>query len=144
MLCHSLMLPVATYFSARFCRGSRSPRADGLDREAALLTSSEVSDVSSEGGLNASLVVAAITGIGEEVEADSCGYDGDVGESTKLTPSVRRLGSFAVVALPEVTSKASLFYQSGAMKSGNFRSVQHLQAKQPTNCKAEKRISKAS
>lgn len=65
---------------------SRSPRPDGLDREADLIASANASDCSSEEE-HAGASLAMTTNCDEEPEAepevDSCGYEGDVGESSK-------------------------------------------------------------
>ena len=82
-----------------------------LGIEAAVLDSAEASDASSGGGgyaepspaLAASTLAASTAG---EAEADSCGYEGDVGESAKLIPSVRRPASVVVVAPPGAPAKA--------------------------------------
>lgn len=76
-----------------------------LGRDAALLESAEASDASSGGGHveRAPALAASTAG---EAEADSCGYEGDVGESAKLFPSVRRPASVVVVAPPGAPAKA--------------------------------------
>lgn len=74
-----------------------------------MLASAEASDASSEGRqVETSLPLAASTG--GEAEADSCGYEGDVGESTKLTSSVRRLANVVVIPPRGVSAKASTLY----------------------------------
>lgn len=86
-------------------------QARDLSREAALLESLEASDASSGRGghveplpaLAASTLAASTAG---EAEADSCGYEGDVGESAKLIPSVRRPASVVIVAPPGAPAKA--------------------------------------
>lgn len=88
---------------------SRSPQSDGLDREAGLLASAEVSDVSSEGGQVEAPLAVTVASTGEDAEADSCGYEGDVGESTKLPPSLRRPADVVVVAPSgQVSSKVTI------------------------------------
>lgn len=83
-----------------------------MDRVAALLASAEESDASSEDRqTEASLRLAA--GTGGEAEADSCGYEGDVGESANLNPSVRRPAAMVVVAPPGVSAKVSRQYAVG-------------------------------
>lgn len=76
-----------------------SSRADGFDRDADLFVSLDASDYSSDGGqVEASLAMATGGAVDAEAEADSCGYEGDVGEGTrKFTAAVRRA---AVIAPP--------------------------------------------
>lgn len=74
-----------------------------LDRGAALLESAEASDASSRGDRVEPAPALAASTAGE---ADSCGYEGDVGESAKLIPSVRRPASVVVVAPSGTPAKA--------------------------------------
>lgn len=96
------------------CCRSRSPRTDGFDREAALLAGADDDDdddgdgsdaSAEEGRVEAPIALAAISDTGGDLEADSRGYEGDVGESAKLTPSVRRPASVVVVASPGLSAK---------------------------------------
>lgn len=93
-----------------WCDGNnRLAQSDGLDREAGLLASAEVSDVSSEGGQVEAPLAVTVASTGEDAEADSCGYEGDVGESTKLPPSLRRPADVVVVApTGQVSSKVTI------------------------------------
>lgn len=104
MLLHDPTVPTHWEPYICLCRSSdsgHSSRADGFDRDADLFVSLDASDYSSNGGqVEASLAMATSGDMGAEVEAeaDSCGYEGDVGEGTrKLTSSVRRA---AVIAPP--------------------------------------------
>lgn len=73
---------------------SRSPRPDGLDREAGLLESANASDGSTEeerAGASLAMATSRAEEPEAEAEADSCGYEGDTGEGNKrLSPSSRR------------------------------------------------------
>lgn len=64
-----------------------------------MFASLDASDYSSEAGhAEASLAIAVSGAVEAEAEADSCGYEGDVGEGAKkLTASARRA---AVIAPP--------------------------------------------
>lgn len=76
---------------------------DGLEAEAALLASAEASDVSSDGGKMEPMVVT--TNAEDEIEADSCGYEGDVGESTKLAHALRRPSSLVLITPQGIAAK---------------------------------------
>lgn len=114
--------PETPYFSS--C-DRHSPRADGMDQEAALLSSAEASDASSSGrqGEDLLAVGASTAGFVEAdaaAETDSCGYEGDVGESARIIPSVRRLASVVVVAPPGMPTKVRLVptERDGRLRSG--------------------------
>ena len=75
---------------------SRSPRPDGLDREADLLASANASDCSTEeerAGASLAMATGRVEEPEEEAEADSCGYEGDVGEGKKKLAASSRRGS---------------------------------------------------
>eukprot|EP00904_Undaria_pinnatifida_P009250 jgi/Undpi1/5455/HiC_scaffold_2.g00734.m1 len=121
----------------------RGPRASGqlqarlLGIEAAVLDSAEASDASSGGGgyaepspaLAASTLAASTAG---EAEADSCGYEGDVGESAKFIPSVRRPASVVVVAPPGAPAKATGGEEADDERPGKATAKPHV-PQQPTS-----------
>ena len=83
--------------------GSRSPRRDGLDGEADLLASVNTSDCSTEEERPGMSLAIATSGAEEpeaDAEADSCGYDGDVGEGNKKLAASSRRGSVLSHPLP--------------------------------------------
>lgn len=83
--------------------GRRSPRTDGLETEAALLSSAEASDASSEEGKIEPVVVTTIEE--DEVEADDCGYEGDVGENTKLARALHRPSNLGMIVPQGIVTK---------------------------------------
>lgn len=85
--------------------GRRSPRSDEQDLEGAVLASADATDISSGVGQpEPPMALARSTGRG--ADADSRGYERDVGETTS-SPSNRRPSTLAVISPPGVSAKAS-------------------------------------
>lgn len=98
---------------------SRSPRPNGLDREAELLVCANASDCSSEAGQQGASLAMAVCGAEAPeagAEADSCGYEGDVGEGKKLAASSRRASAISRPGFStnKVRSRLRLDYEQNA------------------------------
>ncbi|CAM9404192.1 unnamed protein product, partial [Hapterophycus canaliculatus] len=114
----------------------RSPRGDGYDREADLLASADASECSSEGEGYAeepSLGMAALTAAGDgdgDAGADSCGYEGDVGEGEKKksSASFRRA---AGIAPPGASAKTDGAEEADDEASGKEATKPHAHHHHP-------------